>query len=147
MEGLDPAPPFAYISIDVFEPWSVVPRRTRGGLSQSKRLTVIFTCLVIRAIDIEIINEMSSSSFINALHRFVALRGEVKLIRSDCGTNFIGAAKCMDAKVINVESSDMKKCLSRKGIVWKFNPPHSSHMGGVWERLIGVSRRILDSML
>jgi hypothetical protein len=51
---------------------------------------------------------MSSSSFINALRRFVALRGEVRLIRSDCGTNFIGAAKCMDAKVINVESSDMK---------------------------------------
>ena len=77
----------------------------------------------------------------------MALREEVKLIRSDCGTNFIGAAKCMDAKVINVESSDMKNVLSRKGIVWKFNPPHASHMGGVWERLIGVSRRILDSML
>jgi hypothetical protein len=55
-----------------------------------------------------VINEMSSSSFINALRRFVALRGEVKLIRSDCGTNFIGAAKCMDAKVINVESSVYK---------------------------------------
>lgn len=32
-------------------------------------------------------------------------------------------------------------------IVWMFNPPHSSHMGGAWERLIGVTRRILDSML
>jgi hypothetical protein len=49
------------------------------------------------------------------------------------GTNFIGAAKCMDVKVINVESSDMKNFLSRKGIVWKFNPPHASHMGGVRE--------------
>lgn len=112
VERLDPAPPFVYIGIDVFGPWSVVSRRTRGGLSQSKRWAVIFTCLVIRAIHIEIINEMSSSSFINALRRFVALRGEVKLIRSDCGTNFIGAAKCMDAKVINVESSDMKNFLS-----------------------------------
>ena len=145
VERLDLAPPFAYIGIDVFGPWSVVSRRTRGGLSQSKRWAVIFICLGICAIHIEIINEMSSSSFINALRRFVALRGEVKLIRSDCGTNFIGAAKCTDAKVINIESSDMKKFLSRKGIVWKFNPPHASHMGGVWERLIGVSRIILDS--
>lgn len=28
-----------------------------------------------------------------------------------------------------------------------FNPPHASHMGGSWERLIGVARRILESML
>ena len=27
------------------------------------------------------------------------------------------------------------------------NQPHSSRMGGVWERMIAVSRRILDSML
>jgi hypothetical protein len=53
--------------------------------------------LVIRAIHIEIINEMSSSSFINALRRFVALRGEVKLIRSDCGT-------CNTINVIDYEN-------------------------------------------
>jgi hypothetical protein len=28
-----------------------------------------------------------------------------------------------------------------------FNFPHSSHMGGAWERMIGTSRGILDSML
>lgn len=28
-----------------------------------------------------------------------------------------------------------------------FQHPHSSHMGRVWKRLIGVARRILDSML
>ena len=28
-----------------------------------------------------------------------------------------------------------------------FNPPHASHMGGAWERMIGVTRRILDSMM
>ena len=31
---------------------------------------------------------------------------------------------------------------------WIFNPPHSSHMGGVWERMIaGIARRILNLML
>lgn len=41
----------------------------------------------------------------------------------------------------------MKQYLYNEGTVWKFNSPHASHMGGVWERLIGVTRRILDSML
>jgi hypothetical protein len=30
---------------------------------------------------------------------------------------------------------------------WIFNFPHASHTGGVWERMIGISRRILDSMM
>ena len=28
-----------------------------------------------------------------------------------------------------------------------FNPPHASHAGGVWERMIGIARKILDAML
>jgi hypothetical protein len=37
--------------------------------------------------------------------------------------------------------------LAHKGTEWVFNPPHASHAGGVWERMIGITRRILDSML
>ena len=49
--------------------------------------------------------------------------------------------------VINVDDKSIKDFLYNEGSTWKFNPPHSSHMGGVWERLIGVTRRILDSLL
>ncbi|XP_069134244.1 uncharacterized protein [Argopecten irradians] len=146
-ERLDLSPPFTYVGIDVFGPWTVITRKTRGGQAHSKRWAVILTCLVIRAVHIEVIEEMTTSSFINALRRFTSLRGEVKFIRSDCGTNFVGAAKELDSTVINVDDPNFKSFLTRKGITWKFNPPHASHMGGVWERLIGVSRRILDALL
>lgn len=36
--------------------------------------------------------------------------------------------------------------LEKQNCTWIFNPPHSSHMGGVWERMIGIARRILDSI-
>lgn len=42
---------------------------------------------------------------------------------------------------------NVKRYLSGEGCTWVFNPPHASHMGGAWERMIGVSRHILDSML
>lgn len=42
------------------------------------------------------------------------------------------------------EEPNVRKYLAEEGC---FNPPHSSHMGGVWEWMIGISRRILDSML
>jgi len=41
----------------------------------------------------------------------------------------------------------MSAFLQDNNLTWKFNPPYSSHMGGVWERLIRVVHRILDSML
>ena len=29
----------------------------------------------------------------------------------------------------------------------EFNPPAASHRGGVWERMIGVARRIIETIL
>lgn len=77
-------PPFTSVGVDIFGPWDVITRKTRGSSANS-------TCLVTRAVHIEVLEEMSSSSFINALRRFTAIRGNVKLFRSDRGTNFLGA--------------------------------------------------------
>lgn len=127
--------------------WEVITRRTRGGSANSKRWATLFTCLVTRAVHIEVLEEMTASSFINALRRFYAIRGKVTIIRSDNGTNFVGAANELGLNVINVEDRPIVNFLNSNGTSWIFNPPHSSHMGGVWERMIGVTRRILDSML
>ena len=145
-DRLTPGPPFTSVGVDAFGPWHVVARKTRGGSANSKRWAILFTCLTCRAIHIEIIETMSSSSFINALRRFQSIRGPVKLYRSDRGTNFIGATEDLNVQAINVEDNTVKNFLHESGSVWKFNPPHSSHMGGVWERMIGVTRRILDGM-
>ena len=140
-ERLEICPPFTYVGLDVFGPWSVTTRRTRGGQAESKRWAIMFSCMSSRAVHIEVIESMDTSSCINALRRFFALRGPAKQLRSDCGTNFIGASKelGMDKAV--------HRYLSEQGCSWEFNPPHASHMGGSWERMIGVARRILDSML
>ncbi|XP_064472910.1 uncharacterized protein LOC135387742 [Ornithodoros turicata] len=140
-------PPFTYVGVDVFGPWLVRARRTRGGLSNNKRWAVLFTCLCVRAVHIEVIDSMDTSSFINALRRFFAIRGPVKLLRSDCGTNFTGACKELKINTAAPGDCDVDRYLHEQGCTWIFNPPHASHMGGAWERMIGVARRILDSML
>ncbi|XP_062846307.1 uncharacterized protein LOC134305914 [Trichomycterus rosablanca] len=122
------------------------PHRTRGGLAHSKRWAVLFTCMSTRAIHIEVIESMDSSSFINALRRFFAIHGPAKQLRSDCGTNFVGACKELKFDSTNRDSK-LHKYLNAAGCTWVFNPPHSSHMGGSWERMIGIARRILDAML
>ena len=143
-DRLTTEPPFTHVGLDVFGPWSITSRRTRGGSAESKRWAVLFTCMSTRAVHIETIESMSTSSFINALRRFFAVRGPSKQLRSDRGTNFVGACKELQ---INTEDSELKKYLAHQGCTWIFNPPHSSHMGGSWERMIGVARRILDATL
>ncbi|KAI4871708.1 hypothetical protein NFI96_005782 [Prochilodus magdalenae] len=146
-DRLSTEPPFTYVGLDVFGPWTVVARRTRGGQALNKRWAVLFTCLSTRAVHIELIDCMDTSTFINALRRFFALRGPAKQIRSDCGTNFVGASKELEIMQTDPNVSKVKRYLSEEGCSWVFNPPHASHMGGAWERMIGVARRILDSML
>lgn len=92
----------------------------------------------------EIVKSLSTSSFINALRRFTAIRGPAKLFYSDHGTNFVGACKKLNITPENVE---LQSYLKDQGCVWDFNLTLSSHMGGVWERMIGIAQRILDSML
>lgn len=88
-DRLDPSPPFNNVGVDAFGPWSIITRKTRGGSANSKRWGILFTCLVTRAVHIEVVEEMSSSAFINAVRRFTAIRGPVKTFRSDQGTNFV----------------------------------------------------------
>lgn len=141
-----PSPPFTYVGVDAFGPWEITTRKTRGGSVNSKRWGILFTCLTCRAVHIELVEDMSSPTFINALRRFVAIRGKVAEFRSDRGTNFVGSTDALGIAAVNVESLSMKNFLTNNGCTWIFNPPHSSHMGGVWERMIGMTRRILDSM-
>lgn len=144
-DRLSTDPPFTSVGLDVFGPWNISSRKTRGGLAQSKRWAVIFTCMSIRAVHIEVIESLDTSSFINALRRFLAVRGPVKHLRSDRGTNFVGA--CKELKIpANIDRTAVKTYLSNQGCTWTFNPPHASHYGGSWERMIGLARRILDSM-
>ncbi|XP_034547118.1 uncharacterized protein LOC117818374 isoform X1 [Notolabrus celidotus] len=143
-DRVSPGPPFTSVGVDVFGPWTVSSRRTRGGVAENKRWAVIFTCMVTRAVHIEVLESLSSSSFVNALRRFTAIRGPVRLFRSDQGTNFVGACKELQ---IRSGDPELATYLLDKGSTWTFNPPHASHMGGAWERMIGVARRILDALL
>ncbi|XP_039866037.1 uncharacterized protein LOC120720426 [Simochromis diagramma] len=107
----------------------------------------MFTCMSTRAVHLEIIEGMDTSSFINALRRFFSVRGPAKQLRSDCGTNFTGASRELGFDKRIPCDPRVKSFLNDHGCSWVFNPPYSSHMGGSWERMIGVARKILDSQL
>lgn len=90
---------------------------------------------------------MDTSSFINALCRFFAIRGPTALLRCDCGTNFTGANTELKGASQEMHQERVERYVKEFGCEWKFNPPHVSHFGGAWGRQIRTIRRILDAML
>lgn len=135
-------PPFTRTVVDYFGPFDV----KRGRLTV-KRCGVIFTCFAIRAVHIEVAASLDTDSFVNALRRFVSRKGHVQEIRSDNGTNFVGAERELRKAILVWNNSKIELTLLQKGIKWLFNPPSASRQGGVWERLIRSVRKILIATL
>lgn len=146
-DRLQPGPPFTSLGEDTFGPWQIVTRRTRGGQANSRRCAVLFTCFTTRAVHFEVIEDLSSSSFIKSLRRLIAVRGNVKTFRSDRGPNFVGATDDLKIDAVNVEQGTVWDFLYNNGCTWLFNPPHSSHMGECGKEWFEIGRRILDSLL
>ena len=135
-------PPFSFVGIDCFGPFLV-----KRGRCIVKRYGIIFTCLTIRAIHLEILHSMDTDSFINALRRFISRRGHPDVIRCDNGPNFRSGERELRTAITQWNQDQVHEFLLQRDIRWMFNPPTASHMGGVWERAIRSVRRVLNAIL
>jgi hypothetical protein len=136
-ERLEPSPLFTHVGMDSFGPFT-----TKVGRKEQKRYGLIMTCLASKAIHIELLDDLTTDAFINALRCITALRGPIRTIRCDQGTNFIGAAN-----IFEKEHKRLQNHLLEKNCEFIFNSPSASHMGGIWERQIRTIKNILSSML
>lgn len=135
-------PPFTNVGIDYFGPFEV-----KRGRSLIKRYGVIFTCMASRAVHLEMAYSLDTSSCINAIRRFISRRGQVSHIKSDNGTNFIGAERELREALSELNHEKIQNALLHSGVTWTFNTPAASHHGGVWERVIRMIRKVLTSVL
>ena len=144
-ERVVPSAPFTHSGVDMFGPFLV-----KEGRKEVKRYGCIFTCMACRAVHIEVTTKLNADTFIQALRRFIARRGQVTSIRTDNGTNFVGAENELKRALKEMDHKKVQDFLFTKGcewILWKKNPPEASHMGGVWERQIRSIRTILTALL
>ena len=73
---------------------------------------------------------MDTASFRMAYSRFEATRGECTRLRSDQGTNFMGAKNAQEAAEMEKATTTAREEWTRQGKEWEVNPPHASHLGG-----------------
>lgn len=130
--------PFSYTGLDFFGPLSVTV-----GRRQEKRWAALFTCLSVRAVHIELAQDLSTDACLLCVRNFANIRGVPIRIRSDNGTNFIGASKVVRDTPDFFDDVRMRRELTSLGIDWIFNSPGHPEAGGCWERMVQCVKRVL----
>ncbi|KAL4238005.1 hypothetical protein ACF0H5_002716 [Mactra antiquata] len=135
---------FAHTAVDYGGPFETIQGR---GKVREKRYLCLFTCLATRAVHLEMAYKLDTSSFLNAFYRFVSRRGLPVKMRSDNGSNFVGANRELKELVNALDTSEIKRRTVDNGIQWDFNPPSAPHWGGAHEIMIKAAKRAIFAIL
>ena len=106
----------------------------------SKRYMLIFTCLNIRAVHIELVKDMSTHSFILALIRFTNINGIPSHIYSDNARSFIAGCNLIEEVFASSEFNEHFQVYNIKHIRI---PLYAAWVGSTWGRMI----RTIESCL
>ncbi|XP_058816162.1 uncharacterized protein LOC131679450 [Topomyia yanbarensis] len=130
-----PARAFAYSGMDYCGPFLVRPLVGRGA--SVKIYVALFVCLVVKAVHLEVVADLTSVACINAVKRFVARRGQVFELHCDNATAFVGADRELKAARQafreQFRSKQWDEYCTTSGITFRFIPARSPHFGGLWE--------------
>ena len=132
------SPPFSKVGVDFAEPLYV-----KGLKGKTRKMYItLFSCCVTRALHLELVEDLTAQSFLRCLRRLTARRGTPELIVSD-------NAKKAAAKSINriFRNKDVQREFESRRIEWKFNLERSPWWGGMFERMVGLVKRILRKIL
>ena len=115
------SPPFTVTDSDFAGPLYVCDKPGK------KLYILLFTCAVVRAINLELVESLTVCDCLLAIRRFCACRGTVNVFYSDNAKTFQKTSKLVQG----VLGAPIK---------WKFIAPRSPWWGGWWERLICVEK-------
>uniref|UniRef100_A0A6M2DYB5 Putative bel-1 bm-i n=1 Tax=Xenopsylla cheopis TaxID=163159 RepID=A0A6M2DYB5_XENCH len=124
--------------------------RHRGARTY-KAYICLFICLATKAVHLELASDLTSDTFLDCLKRFLARRGPIECIYSECGTNFVGARNTLNSLFHLLNPEEYKRrfnnLLIRNSIEWKLNPPVAPHFGGIWEANIKSVKKHLFKVI
>ena len=105
-----------------------------------KMYILIFTCLNVRAVHIELVPDMSTQSFVLAFLRFVNLYGVPSFLYSDNARSFISGGLTLDQALV---CDEYKAQFQNYDIKHIRIPLYSAWVGATWERLIRTIKSCL----
>ncbi|XP_028395811.1 uncharacterized protein LOC114519832 [Dendronephthya gigantea] len=132
------SPPFSVTGVDLFGPFYLKYGRNK----KIKAWGAVFTCTTVRAIHLEIVQDLSTDAFLHALRRFAAHHGWPATVISDNGTSFVGAEKEL-RELFKEGRRQMEDFSVSHKFKLLFNTPLSPHQGGVFESMVKQTKSAL----
>ena len=111
-----------------------------------KEWVCLLTCMVVRAVHLELVEDMSADEFLLCLCRLIARRGVPRQIISDNAKQFKAAKQVLRKARLQIEDC-ANDYLSKHGIHWKFIVELAPWMGGFYECLVGLIKRAIRKIL
>lgn len=136
------ADPFEVVGIDFAGPLFVKQKDV-----QVKSYIVLFTCAVTRAVHLELVNDMTTESFLQAFRRFVSRRGLCKIIYSDNALTFKRASRELALLWNVLRHPEALSYFANANIEWKFIVEHAPWWGGFYERLVRSVKTALKKVI
>lgn len=136
---------FQFTGIDYAGPLYV---RDQTNQTSSKMYICLFTCAVVRAIHLELVEDQTTDAFLRAFRRFISRRGVPECIISDNAKTFkAGAQELQTIKTQILGTGSSQQFLAHHNITWKFITERAPWWGGFYKRLIGLMKRCLKKTL
>uniref|UniRef100_A0A8R1DNL3 Integrase catalytic domain-containing protein n=1 Tax=Caenorhabditis japonica TaxID=281687 RepID=A0A8R1DNL3_CAEJA len=134
--------PFQNIGLDYFGPLTYL-----GTSGPQKCWILICTCLVTRNIHLELVSNNGTLEFMLAMRRFFSRRGTPKTVILDNAKTFKLGEKIFNSDIRRLAEEDkaIGTFLDNHPMDWKFITPLSPWKGGIYERLIGIVKKLLYS--
>lgn len=123
----------------------LVREHRRRNAQAVKVYLALFVCMSVKAVHLEVVTDLTTDAFLAALDRFNARRGIPTNIYSDCGTNYVGAARQLKSLFRDAKAQD--RLSSHVNCTWHFNPPAAPHFGGIWEAGIKSAKHHLKHVI
>lgn len=116
-----------------------------------KAYVCVFVCMATKAIHLELVPDLSTESFLNALRRFLSRRGHCSNIYSDNGRNFVGCERYLTELYAFLQNESNQSAITNGltplQVTWHFSPPYASHFAGLVERAVGSLKRHLHRVI
>ncbi|XP_055589230.1 uncharacterized protein LOC129741514 [Uranotaenia lowii] len=144
MERVSPAPVFQRVGVDYCGPFEIKAIHRKGAMNRC--YVCVFVCLVVKAVHVEVVADLSTGAFVAAFRRFTSRRGRPVLVMCDNGTNFVGARRELNElhRLFTAEQfrNSVVTEAASEGIEFKFIPPRSPNFGGLWQQVQAINQLI-----
>ena len=115
------SPPFSCVLMDLFGPFTIRDDCIKRGPRVNKKVWgVLFSCSSTRAIQLDTAVNYDTNSILHCIRRLKALRGNIKIIVSDPGSQLVGASNELKNWRRGWSEVELVQFGAKHGIDWKF---------------------------